>query len=94
MANDWNRSKNVIHPRYDNASKRYNIDAEDVAFAIRQLGFKSEDDYEGNPFEQYRMEVNSSNGVIMTNSKFTTTLSISLYLNNINITERIDKKYY
>lgn len=94
MANDWNRNKNVIHPRYDGGNHRYNILAEDVANAIRLLGFKSEDDYEGNPFEQYRLDAVSSNGAIMTHSKFTTTLSVSLYLNNINITERIDKKYF
>ena len=93
MANDWNRPKHIIHPRYEKGSHRYSIDAEDVAFAIRQLGFKAESDYEGNPFEQYRLETNSSNGVIMTHSKFTTVLSISLYLNNINITERTDKKF-
>jgi hypothetical protein len=93
LANDWNRPKHAIHPRYENGSHRYSIDAEDVAFAIRQLGFKAESDYEGNPFEQYRLETNSSNGVIMTHSKFTTVLSISLYLNNINITERTDKKF-
>lgn len=93
MANDWNRPKHIIHPKYEKGSHRYSIDAEDVAFAIRQLGFKAESDYEGNPFEQYRLETNSSNGVIMTHSKFTTVLSISLYLNNINITERTDKKF-
>lgn len=94
MANDWNRPKHIIHPRYDGGSHRYSIDAEDVAFAIRQLGFKSESDYEGNPFEQYRLDANSSNGVIMTHSKFNTVLSISLYLNNINITERTPEKYF
>ena len=94
MANDWNRNKNVIHPRYNGGNYRYDILAEDVADAIRKLGFKSEDDYEGNPFEQYRLDAVSSNGVIMTNSKFTTTLSVSLYLNNVNITERTDKKYF
>lgn len=94
MANDWNRSKNIIRPRYDGGSHRYSIDAEDVADALRILGFKSESDYEGNPFEQYRLETNSSNGVIMTHSKFTTTLSVSLYLNNINITQNTDKKYF
>lgn len=93
MANDWNRPKHIIHPRYEKGSHRYSIDAEDVAFAIRQLGFKAESDYEGKPFEQYRLETNSSNGVIMTHSKFTTVLSISLYLNNTNITERTDKKF-
>ena len=94
MANDWNRNKNVIHPRYNGGNRNYDILAEDVANAIRKLGFKSEDDYEGNPFEQYRLDAVSSNGVIMTHSKFTTTLSVSLYLNNINITERIDKAYF
>ena len=94
MANDWNRNKNVIHPIYNGGYHNYDILAEDVANAIRKLGFKSEDDYEGNPFEQYRLEAQSSNGAIMTNSKFNTTLSISLYLNNINITERTDKKYF
>ena len=94
MANDWNRPKHIIHPRYEKGSHRYSIDAEDVAFAIRQLGFKAESDYEGNPFEQYRLETNSSNGVIMTHSKFTTTLSVSLYLNNINITQNTDKMYF
>lgn len=94
MANDWNRPKHIIHPRYDGGSHRYSIDAEDVAFAIRQLGFKSESDYEGNPFEQYRLDATSSNGVIMTHSKFNTVLSISLYLNNINITERTPEKYF
>ena len=94
MANDWNRSKNIIRPRYDGGSQRYTIDAEDVADALRILGFKSESDYEGNPFEQYRLETNSSNGVIMTHSKFTTTLSVSLYLNNINITQNTDKMYF
>ena len=94
MANDWNRSKNIIRPRYDGGGHRYTIDAEDVADALRILGFKSESDYEGNPFEQYRLETNSSNGVIMTHSKFTTTLSVSLYLNNINITQNTDKKYF
>ena len=94
MANDWNRGKYIIHPRYNNGGHRYDIDAEDVAFAIRQLGFKSESDYEGNPFEQYRLETNSSNGVIMTHSKFTTTISISLYLNNINITERTGQQFF
>ena len=94
MANDWNRSKNIIRPRYDGGSHRYSIDAEDVADALRILGFKSESDYEGNPFEQYRLETNSSNGVIMTHSKFTTTLSVSLYLNNINITQKTDKMYF
>lgn len=94
MANDWNRPKHIIHPKYDGGSHRYSIDAEDVAFAIRQLGFKSESDYEGNPFEQYRLDANSSNGVIMTHSKFNTVLSISLYLNNINITERTPEKYF
>ena len=94
MANDWNRSKNVIHPKYDGGGHRYTIEAEDIAYAIRKLGFKSESDYEGNPFEQYRLESVSSNGTIMTHNKFTTTLSISLYLNNINITERTDVKYF
>ena len=94
MANDWNRSKNIIRPRYDGGGHRYTIDAEDVADALRILGFKSESDYEGNPFEQYRLETNSSNGVIMTHSKFTTTLSVSLYLNNINITQNTDKMYF
>ncbi len=94
MANDWNRSKNVIHPRYDGGGHRYIIEAEDVAYAIRLLGFKSESDYEGNPFEQYRLDAVSSNGAIMTHSRFSTVLSISLYLNNINITERTDKKYF
>ena len=94
MANDWNRDKNIIHPRYDGGSHRYNIYAEDVAYAIRKLGFKSESDYEGNPFEQYRLEAVSSNGFIMTHSRFTTTLSVSLYLNNINVTEKIDKAYF
>lgn len=94
MANDWNRNKNVIHPRYNSGNHNYDILAEDVANAIRLLGFKSESDYEGNPFEQYRLDAFSSNGVIMTHSRYTTTLSISLYLNNINITERIDKKYF
>lgn len=94
MANDWNRNKNVIHPKYDGGSHRYSINAEDVADALRILGFKSESDYEGNPFEQYRLETNSSNGVIMTHSKFTTTLSVSLYLNNINITQNTDKMYF
>lgn len=94
MANDWNRNKNVIHPRYNNGSHRYDIHAEDVANALRILGFKSESDYEGNPFEQYRLESISSNGVIMTHSKFTTKLSITLYLNNVNITQNIDKKYF
>lgn len=94
MANDWNRNKNVIHPRYNGGNRNYDILAEDVANAIRKLGFKSEDDYEGNPFEQYRLDAVSSNGVIMTHSKFTTTLSVSLYLNNVNITERIDKAYF
>ena len=94
MANDWNRSKNVINPKYDGGNHRYIIDAEDVAYAIRKLGFKSESDYEGNPFEQYRLNAVSSNGAIMTHSKFTTTLSVSLYLNNINITERTDKKFF
>jgi hypothetical protein len=94
MANDWNRNKNVIHPIYNGGYHNYDILAEDVANAIRKLGFKSEDDYEGNPFEQYRLEAVSSNGVIMTHSKFSTILSVSLYLNNINITERIDQKYF
>ena len=94
MANDWNRNKNIIHPKYDGGSHRYSINAEDVADALRILGFKSESDYEGNPFEQYRLETNSSNGVIMTHSKFTTTLSVSLYLNNINITQNTDKMYF
>lgn len=94
MAKDWNRNKNVIHPIYNNGYHNYDILAEDIANAIRKLGFKSEDDYEGNPFEQYRLEMNSSNGVIITNSKFMTMLSVSLYLNNVNITERIDKKYF
>jgi hypothetical protein len=94
MANDWNRSKNIIRPKYDGGNHRYTIDAEDVAYAIRKLGFKSEDDYEGNPFEQYRLDAVSSNGAIMTHSKFSTVLSISLYLNNINITNRTDKKYF
>ena len=94
MANDWNRNKNVIHPKYDGGNHRYSINAEDVADALRILGFKSESDYEGNPFEQYRLETNSSNGVIMTHSKFTTTLSVSLYLNNINITQNTDKMYF
>ena len=94
MANDWNRNKNVIHPIYNGGYHNYDILAEDVANALRLLGFKSESDYEGNPFEQYRLEMNSSNGIIMTNNKFTTTLSVSLYLNNINITERTDKKYF
>ena len=94
MANDWNRNKNVINPRYNGGNHNYDIYAEDVANAIRKLGFKSEDDYEGNPFEQYRLEAVSSNGVIMTHSKFTTTLSVSLYLNNVNITERTDMKHF
>ena len=94
MANDWNRNKNVIHPRYNNGNRNYDIYAEDVANAIRKLGFKSEDDYEGNPFEQYRLDAVSSNGVIMTNNKFETTLSISLYLNNINITERMASNFF
>ena len=94
MANDWNRNKNVIHPRYNGGSHKYDILAEDVANALRLLGFKSESDYEGNPFEQYRLEAVSSNGVIMTHSKFYTTISVSLYLNNINITENTDKKYF
>ena len=94
MANDWNRNKNVIHPRYNGGSHRYDIHAEDVADALRILGFKSESDYEGNPFEQYRLESTSSNGVIMTHSKFTTKLSVTLYLNNINITQNTDKKYF
>jgi hypothetical protein len=94
MANDWNRNKNVIHPRYNGGYHNYDILAEDVADAIRKLGFKSESDYEGNPFEQYRLEATSSNGVIMTHSKFSTVLAVSLYLNNINITERTDKKYF
>jgi hypothetical protein len=94
MAYDWNRSKNIIHPRYNGGNHNYDIYAEDVADAIRLLGFKSESDYEGNPFEQYRLEANSSNGVIMTHSKFSTVLSVSLYLNNINITERTNKKCF
>ena len=94
MANDWNRSKNIIHPRYDGGGHRYTIDAEDVADALRILGFKSESDYEGNPFEQYRLETTSSSGVIMTHSKFSTTLSVSLYLNNINITQRTGVQYF
>lgn len=94
MANDWNRNKNVINPRYNSGNHNYDIYAEDVANAIRKLGFKSESDYEGNPFEQYRLEATSSNGVIMTHSKFTTTLSVSLYLNNVNITERTDMKHF
>ena len=94
MANDWNRNKNVIHPIYNGGYHNYDILAEDVADAIRKLGFKSESDYEGNPFEQYRLDAVSSNGMIMTHSKFTTTLSVSLYLNNINITDRTDKKYF
>ena len=94
MANDWNRNKNVISPKYDSGNHRYNIYAEDVANAIRKLGFKSEDDYEGNPFEQYRLDATSSNGVIMTHSKFSTTLSVSLYLNNINITERTGQEHF
>ncbi len=94
MANDWNRNKNVIHPHYNNGNQNYDIYAIDVANAIRKLGFKSEDDYEGNPFEQYRLEAVSSNGVIMTHSKFFTTLTVSLYLNNINITERTPMKYF
>lgn len=94
MANDWNRNKNVISPKYDSGNHRYNIYAEDVADAIRKLGFKSEDDYEGNPFEQYRLDATSSNGVIMTHSKFSTTLSVSLYLNNINITERTGQEHF
>ena len=94
MANDWNRNKNVIHPIYNGGYHNYDILAEDVANAIRKLGFKSEDDYEGNPFEQYRLEAVSSNGVIMTHSKFSTVLSVSLYLNNINITERTSQKYF
>ena len=94
MANDWNRPKNIIRPRYNSGCHGYDILAEDVANAIRLLGFKSESDYEGDPFAQYRLEVVSSNGVIMTHSKFNTDLSVSLYLNNINITERTDKKYF
>ena len=94
MANDWNRNKNVISPKYDSGNHRYNIYAEDVANAIRKLGFKSEDDYEGNPFEQYRLDATSSNGVIMTHSKFSTILSVSLYLNNINITERTGQEHF
>jgi hypothetical protein len=94
MTSDWNRSRNVIHPTYDSGSHRYNILAEDVANALRLLGFKSESDYEGNPFEQYRLDAFSSNGVIMTHSRYNTTLSVSLYLNNINITSEKDAKYF
>ena len=94
MANDWNRNKNVIHPIYNSGYHNYDILVDDIADAIRKLGFKSEGDYEGNPFEQYRLDAVSSNGAIMTHSKFTTKLSVSLYLNNVNITNRIDKKYF
>ena len=94
MANDWNSGKNIIRPRYDGGHHNYAIDAEDVARAIKKLGFKSEHDYEGNPFEQYRLDAVSSNGMIMTHSKFYTVLSISLYLNNINITNKTEAKNF
>ena len=94
MANDWNRSKDIIRPKYNSGSHSYEIPIESITDALRRYGFKAESDYEGNPFEQYKLEAFSSNGVIITHSKFNTTLSVSLYLNNINITARTEDKYF
>lgn len=94
MANDWNRNKHTVNVNYDNGYSRYNINAEDVAESLKSIGFNPMPDIEGDPWNTYRLEIYSSNGVKITAGSFNTVLNATLYKNNINITSELEDSHF
>ena len=87
--------KNLIHPYYNHAYSRYDIDIDDVITGLKKAGYMlDDDDYEGEDYVDdldptLRLEILSTKGTRCTHTGFNTVLYPILFKNNEDITDSV-----
>ena len=107
MKKDWERDKNVVSPVWNNGYQRYDLSIDEIIQKIKESGYNLEKtiDYEDDldPNDNYILEIHSEKGTVITsffNEKTQQLETIDLilkpriYKNGIDITNKMDMKYF
>lgn len=97
MRKDWERDKNVVSAVWNSGYKRYDLSIDDIIQKIKEAGYslEKEEYYEDDldPDDNYILEIHSEKGTVIT-SDVELILKPRIYKNGIDITERMDMKYF
>ena len=85
---------NLVHPYYNHAYARYDLDINDIIAGLKKAGYMlDEDDVEYEEDEQLdptlRLEILSTRGTRCNSTSFNTVLYPILYRNNVDVTDKI-----
>lgn len=87
----------LIHPYYNDGYERYDLSINEVINGLKEAGYDLDNEGSGNWWEDdnlsnilnYRLEILTSNGTIVSNENYSTKLSVKLYINNKDVTDTI-----
>ena len=97
MKKDWERDKNVVSPVWNNGYQRYDLSIDEIIQKIKDSGYNLEKtiDYEDDldPNDNYILEIHSEKGTVIS-SNVELILKPKIYKNGIDITNKMDMKYF
>lgn len=87
---------NLVHPYYNHAYARYDLDIEDIILGLKKAGYILDDDSNLDIDEDFndldgslRLEILSTRGTRCNTTSFNTVLYPRLYKNNVDITDSV-----
>ena len=99
MAKDWEISDNVVSPIWNDGYQRYDLSIDEIIQKIKDSGYNLEkidgddDEEELDPLDHYVLEIHSEKGMVIS-PEIALTLKPKIYKNGIDITEKMDMKYF
>ena len=99
---DWELNiDNVVSPVWNDGYQRYDLSIDEIIQKIKDSGYnleKTDDDDDNNddlldPSDNYILEIHSENGLVIS-SDVSLILKPKIYKNGIDITEKMDMKYF
>ena len=98
MKKDWERDKNVVSPVWNNGYQRYDLSIDEIIQKIKDSGYNLEKnvEYEDDldPKDNYILEIHSEKGLVISSADIELILKPRIYKNGIDITEKMDMKYF
>ena len=98
MKKDWERDKNVVSPVWNNGYQRYDLSIDEIIQKIKDSGYNLEKnvEYEDDldPKDNYILEIHSEKGLVISSANIELILKPRIYKNGIDITEKMDMKYF